>query len=57
MLAQYKDMLAAVAKDKGKASQDTNSKVEELRLEKDQALEDLANVEAAFSDVHRCVWD
>lgn len=53
MLEQYKDMLAAVVKGKSSVDKDMEQKLKDLESQKLQALEDLGNVEAAFSDVHR----
>ncbi|XP_047740783.1 uncharacterized protein LOC108677751 isoform X7 [Hyalella azteca] len=53
MLEQYKEMLAAVVKGKSTMDKDTEQKIKDLEAQKQQALEDLTNVEAAFSDVHR----
>lgn len=54
MLEQYKDMLAAVVKGKSTLDKGHEQRMKDLETQKNQALEDLANVEAAFSDVHRC---
>jgi len=52
MLEQYKGMLAAVVKDKSSVDKGQEHRVQELEEQKEQALEDLANVEKAFTDVH-----
>ncbi|KAF2366351.1 Transforming acidic coiled-coil-containing protein C-terminal [Trinorchestia longiramus] len=53
MLEQYKEMLAAVVKGKTTMDKEQEQKMKDLEAQKNQALEDLGNVEAAFSDVHR----
>ena len=53
MLEQYKEMLAAVVKDKTEAAKQAEEKLRAVEEEKGQAFDDLANVENAFSDVHR----
>lgn len=53
LVEQYKGMLGALLAEKEKSSKGQDEKIKTLEEEKQQALEDLANVEAAFSDVHR----
>ncbi|XP_063882247.1 titin-like isoform X6 [Scylla paramamosain] len=53
MVAQYKGMLATLVTEKEKEKKTSDEKISALEGERDQALEDLANVEVAFSDVHR----
>lgn len=53
MVGQYKDMLASLVSEKEKDKQSAEERIKAVELERNQALEDLANVEVAFSDVHR----
>lgn len=53
MVGQYKGMLASLVSEKEKDKQAADEKIKTLETERNQALEDLANVEVAFSDVHR----
>ncbi|XP_042232549.1 transforming acidic coiled-coil-containing protein 3-like isoform X2 [Homarus americanus] len=53
MVGQYKGMLAQLVSEKEKEKQSAEERIKALELERNQALEDLANVEVAFSDVHR----
>ncbi|XP_050715124.1 transforming acidic coiled-coil-containing protein 2-like isoform X9 [Eriocheir sinensis] len=53
MVGQYKGMLASLVSEKEKEKKASEDKIAALQAERDQALEDLANVEVAFSDVHR----
>ncbi|MPC47536.1 hypothetical protein E2C01_041286 [Portunus trituberculatus] len=53
MVSQYKGMLATLVTEKEKEKKMSDEKISALQGERDQALEDLANVEVAFSDVHR----
>lgn len=53
MVSQYKGMLATLVTEKEKEKKSSDEKISSLQGERDQALEDLANVEVAFSDVHR----
>lgn len=53
MVGQYKGMLASLVAEKEKEKKASEDKIVALQAERDQALEDLANVEVAFSDVHR----
>lgn len=53
MVAQYKGMLATLVTEKEKEKKTSDEKISALQGERNQALEDLANVEVAFSDVHR----
>lgn len=55
MLEQYKGMLSSVVKGKTTVDKASEDKCKDLEKQKMQALEDLSNVEAAFSDVHRQV--
>ncbi|XP_071518657.1 uncharacterized protein [Panulirus ornatus] len=53
MVGQYKDMLASLVSEKEKEKQAAEERIKTIEQERNQALEDLANVEVAFSDVHR----
>ncbi|KAK3881700.1 hypothetical protein Pcinc_013856 [Petrolisthes cinctipes] len=53
MVGQYKGMLASLVSEKEKEKQAADEKIKGLETERNQALDDLANVEVAFSDVHR----
>nr|XP_045616339.1 protein P200-like isoform X2 [Procambarus clarkii] len=53
MVGQYKGMLASLVSEKEKEKQNADERIKALEVERNQALEDLANVEVAFSDVHR----
>ncbi|KAK7070028.1 Transforming acidic coiled-coil-containing protein 3, partial [Halocaridina rubra] len=53
LVQQYKGMLAALVGEKEKEKQNQEERIKTLEQERNQALEDLANVEVAFSDVHR----
>ena len=48
-------MLASLVKEKEKSTVEDSTMNKTLLHEKQEALEDLANVEAAFSDVHRYI--
>ncbi|ROT81394.1 putative transforming acidic coiled-coil-containing protein 1-like isoform X1 [Penaeus vannamei] len=53
MVGQYKGMLAQLVGEKEKEKQNAEERIKTLESERNQALDDLANVENAFSDVHR----
>lgn len=53
LVGQYKGMLASLVSEKEKEKQNQEERIKTLEQERNQALEDLANVEVAFSDVHR----
>ena len=53
MVSQYKGMMATLVSEKEKEKKVGDDKISALQRDRDQALEDLANVEVAFSDVHR----
>lgn len=53
LVGQYKGMLASLVSEKEKEKQNQEERIKTLEVERNQALEDLANVEVAFSDVHR----
>ena len=53
MVGQYKGMLSSLVAEKEKEKQGQEERIKNLEVERNQALEDLANVEQAFSDVHR----
>ncbi|XP_069946749.1 transforming acidic coiled-coil-containing protein 2 isoform X9 [Cherax quadricarinatus] len=53
MVGQYKGMLASLVSEKEKDKQNADERIKAIEVERNQALEDLANVEVAFSDVHR----
>ncbi|CAL4081334.1 unnamed protein product, partial [Meganyctiphanes norvegica] len=53
MVGQYKDMLAQLVSEKEKEKNEQDEKIKGLEIQRDQAIDDLANVENAFSDVHR----
>ncbi|XP_042891226.1 transforming acidic coiled-coil-containing protein 3-like isoform X5 [Penaeus japonicus] len=53
MVGQYKGMLAQLVGEKEKEKQGAEERIKTLETERNQALDDLANVENAFSDVHR----
>ena len=53
MVGQYKGMLSSLVAEKEKEKQGQEERIKALEVERNQALEDLANVEQAFSDVHR----
>lgn len=55
MVGQYKGMLAQLVGEKEKEKQNAEERIKTLESERNQALDDLANVENAFSDVHRYV--
>lgn len=55
LVEQYKGMLGSLLAEKEKAGTSQEEKLRSLEAEKQQAMEDLSNVEAAFSDVHRWV--
>ncbi|XP_076067263.1 uncharacterized protein LOC143040295 [Oratosquilla oratoria] len=53
MVGQYKSMLSSLVAEKEKENATSDEKLRAVEMERNQALQDLANVEAAFSDVHR----
>ena len=52
-LYSYNWSLCLILGDMNKVKNSQDSRVVEIQKEKDQALEDLASVEGAFSDLHR----